>query len=183
MLHVKLFFYLPVLLCHFILLRENYSTVIHSFGRGLILFIYIHINFFQSLLSSFMSLPFQISDECHSATHSFLKGLTSLYLVNSCFCYPSLIHAFGRGLTTFKPIYLFFFQEFLLSFFMSVPFHICRKVPFDHSFLSEGIDFSVFSLVSSVILQCSINPCFWEGVDVACQTFPLSSCIALIPYY
>ena len=43
-------------------------------------FIYIDVytNFVQSsLLSSFMSLPLRISEECHSTTHSFLKGLTS----------------------------------------------------------------------------------------------------------
>ena len=62
-----------------------------------------------------MPLPFQISEECHSTTHSLLKGLSSLY----------------------------------------------------------------FSILSSVILHCSINSCFWEGVDVACQTFLLSSCIVL----
>ena len=62
-----------------------------------------------------MSLPFQISEECHSTTHSFLKGLSSLY----------------------------------------------------------------FSILSSVILHCSINSCFWERVDVACQTFLLSSSIVL----
>ena len=37
------------------------------------------------------------------------------------------------------------------------------------------------SFLSTIFLRgrCSINPCFWEGVDVVCQTFLLSSCIAL----
>ena len=47
-----------------------------------------------------------------------------------------------------------------------------------HSFL-EGLNSLYFSVVSFIILHCSLNPCFWEGVDVACQTFLLSSCIAL----
>ena len=56
--------------------------------------------------------------------------------------YSTLIHAFGRGLVLY--IYIF-----------------------------------LLSRNSSIILHCSINPCFWEGVDVAFQTFLLSSCIAL----
>ena len=39
--------------------------------------------------------------------------------------------------------------------------------------------FASLSRISSIILHCSINPCFWEGVDVACQTLLLLSCIAL----
>ena len=37
------------------------------------------------------------------------------------------------------------------------------------------------SFLSTIFFRghCSINPCFWEGVDVVCQTFLLSSCIAL----
>ena len=47
-----------------------------------------------------------------------------------------------------------------------------------HSFLEGMISLYIWK-VSSIIVHCSINPCFWEGVDVACQTFLLSSCIAL----
>ena len=62
---------------------------------------------------------------------------------------------------------------------MSLPFHTFRKTPFNHSFLSKGIEFSAFfknlfyhpSLLSQSMLS--------EGVDVACQSFLLSSCIAL----
>ena len=62
---------------------------------------------------------------------------------------------------------------------MSLPFHTFRKMPFNHSFLSKGIEFSAFfknlfyhpSLLSQSMLS--------EGVDVACQSFHLSSCIAL----
>ena len=52
-----------------------------------------------------------------------------------------------------------------------------RKMPLI-SFL-KGLIFRYFSIVSSIILHCSINPCFWEGVAVACQTFLLLSCLAL----
>ena len=38
------------------------------------------------------------------------------------------------------------------------------------SFL-EGVISLYFSIVSSVIVHCSISPCFWERVDVACQFF------------
>ena len=47
------------------------------------------------------------------------------------------------------------------------------------AFLSEGVDFSVFSTVSSITLHCSINPCLWEGVGVACQTALLLYILAL----
>ena len=40
MLHAKLFFYHPALPGHSIL-RKNYSTLIHPFGRGLVIYIYI----------------------------------------------------------------------------------------------------------------------------------------------
>ena len=51
------------------------------------------------------------------------------------------------------------------------------------SFL-KGLISLYFSIVSSVIVHCSINPCFWEGVDVACQTFLffILHC-SVIPYY
>ena len=62
-----------------------------------------------------------------------------------------------------------------LSSFMPLPFRTFRKMPFDHSFLSKGVGFSVF------FIHCSITPCFWEGVDVGCQSVLLSSCIALLP--
>ena len=55
--------------------------------------------------------------------------------------YSTLFHSFGRrSFFIFKKI----FQESLLSSFMFVPFHTFRKKPFDHSFLSKGIEFSVF---------------------------------------
>ena len=91
----------------------------------------------------------------------------------------TLIDSFGRGLVVYIYVYIHFFQESLLSSFMSLPFHTFRKMPFDHSFLSKGLSSLYFSIVSSTILHCSISPCFWEGVDIGCQSVLLSSCIAL----
>ena len=56
MLHAKLFFYHPTLPCHSILLGKNDSTLIHSFDRGLILNMYIHINISYKNLSYHPSL-------------------------------------------------------------------------------------------------------------------------------
>ena len=41
--------------------------------------LHFHISFPKSFLVSFISLPLQTLEKCHSTTHSFLKGLTSLY--------------------------------------------------------------------------------------------------------
>ena len=74
----------PCIALSFHATRKNYPTLIHSFGMGLFgfwknIYRYIYIDFFQqSLLLSFMSLPFQISEECHSTTHSLLNGWISL---------------------------------------------------------------------------------------------------------
>ena len=38
----------------------------------------------------------------------------------------------------------YFFQEHRLSSFMPLPFHTFRKMSFDHSFLSKGVEFSAF---------------------------------------
>ena len=51
------------------------------------------------------------------------------------------------------------------------------------SFL-EGLISVYFSINSSINFHGSINPCFWEGVDVACQMLHVNSsfscCIALL---
>ena len=50
------------------------------------------------------------------------------------------------------------------------------------SFL-EGLISVYFSINSSINFHGSINPCFWEGVDVACQTFLLFILhCSVIPY-
>ena len=107
MLHVKLFFYSSCIALSFHTTRKSCSTLIHSFGRGLILNLYIHT--FLSRIPSIILHAFLIPNfrKFHSTIHSFLEGVISLY----------------------------------------------------------------FSIVSSVIVHCSINPCFWERVDVACQFF------------
>ena len=48
--HVKLFVYHPTLLCYSMLLGNNYSTLIHSFDRGFIIYIYSPIPHFRNLL-------------------------------------------------------------------------------------------------------------------------------------
>ena len=76
-------------------------------------------------------------------------------------------------------------QTCLLSSCIALSFHTTRKKQlYPYSLLGRGLILYIyipifFSTVSSIILHCSITPCFWEGVDFACQTFPLSSCIAL----
>ena len=110
MLHAKLFFYHPALLCHSRLLgRKNYPTLIHPFDRELILytFIYTCISFKNLLYHPSCLSQSTLLQKCHSTTHSFLKGLSSLY----------------------------------------------------------------FSIVSFIILYCSINPCFWEGVRLHAKLF------------
>ena len=109
MLHVKHILLLSCIALSFHTNRKNYSTLIHPFGRGLILYLYIHI--FLSRISSIIPhvspIPNFRNKNAIGSLMSFLKGVISLY----------------------------------------------------------------FSIVSSVIVHCSINPCFWEGVDVACQFF------------
>ena len=134
MLHAKLFFYHPALLCHAILLVKNYSTIILPFGRGW---------FFLSRISSII-LPCSI---------------------NPCF---------WEGVDVAC-------QAFLLSSLIALSFHTTGQTILPLFTPLGGDWFSFFSRVSSIILHCSINPCCWEGVDVACQTFHLLSCIALSP--
>ena len=67
-------------------------------------------------------------------------------------------------------MHMYFFQESLLSSFMSLPFRISEESrSTTHAFL-EGLTSRSFSLISS-ILHCSINPCFWEGLNVAGNRF------------
>ena len=168
MLHVKLFFYHPALLCHSILLEKNYATLVHSFGRGLILYLYIDICL--SRISSIIPhvSPIPNFRKCHSTTHSFLEGVISLY-----FLIPSFI-TFHRAI---NPCFWEGWILHVISSFLSciaLSFHAARKNlirPFI-SFL-KGLVSLYFSIVSSIIVHCSIIPCFWEGVDVAYQTFLL----------
>ena len=107
MLHVKLILLSSCIALSFHTTRKNYSTLIHPFGRGLILYLYIYTHTFLSRIPSIILHASLIPNfrKCHSTIHFFLQGMISLY----------------------------------------------------------------FSKVSSIIVHCPINPCFWEGVDVACQ--------------
>ena len=59
---------------------KSYSTLIHSFGRGLLLY----MSFLKNL-SSCMSLPFHSFTTCYSTIRSFLTRLNSLYLFKDSF--------------------------------------------------------------------------------------------------
>ena len=132
-------------------------------------------------------------EKCHSTTHSFLKGLGSLCYsrVSSIILHCSISPCFWKGVHVAC-------QTFLLSSCIAFSSHTTReKLFYPHSLFWEGIAliyiplylficwFILFysniflSRIFSIILHCPISPCFWEGVDVACQTFLLSSCIAL----
>ena len=88
------------------------------------------------------------------------------------------IHAFGRGWMFYAK--LFFYHP-------TLPCHsiLLGKTTLPLFILLGGdwfykkIYIFFLSRISPIILHCSVNPCFWEGVDVACQTFLLSSYIAL----
>ena len=174
--------------------RKNYSTLIHSFGRWLILYIYIYTYqyFFQEpLLATLLSLPFHPFRRCHPS----LPYLPMLLGGGGC-CMPSfsfiilhcsvipyflekyITHSFDRGPNF---IYIYIYISFKnLVYHPSCPSHStllekCHSTT--HSFL-QGLSSLCFSRISSIIFHCSLNPCFWEGVDVACPTFLLSSCIA-----
>ena len=130
--------------------RKNYATLIHSFGRGLILYIYTffsfkNLSYHPSLLCQSMLLG---GGGCRMPNFSFIILHWSFHTTREeLFNHSTLIHSFGRGLILYIYIHLFIY----------------------------------LSRISSIILNCSIDPCFWEGVDVACQSVLLSSCIALSP--
>ena len=123
---------------------------IHAFGRGWML--HVKLLFFASCIA----LSF----------HATRKNCSTL------------IHSFGRGLILYLYIHTFLsrISSIILHAFLIPNFRKFHSTI--HSFL-EGVISLYFSIVSSVIVHCSINPCFWEGVDVACQTFHLSSYFAL----
>ena len=149
----------------FIILHCSVSHT-NAFGRGLVLYIYS---------SSFRKLFYHPS----LLYQSMILGGGGCCIPNFSFIilHCSVITPLIGG--WFYTYIVFFFQELRLSSFMSLPFHTFRKTPFNHSFLSKGIEFSAFfknlfyhpSLLSQSMLS--------EGVDVACQSFLLSSCIAL----
>ena len=175
MLHVKLFFYSSCIALSFHTTRKNCSTLIHSFGRGLILYLYIHT--FLSRIPSIILHAFLIPNfrKFHSTIHSFLEGVISLYfsIVSSVIVHCSINPCFWERVDV--TCQFFFFHPALLCYSMLLGENVIRPV----SSLLKGLISLYFSMVSPIIFHCSINPCFWERVDVACQTFHLSSYIAL----
>ena len=79
--------------------------------------------------------------------------------------YSTLIHSFDRVLIRIDYIY-------------TLPFHTLETCYSTIRSLLKGLISLYFTKLSSIIFHCPINPCFWEGAGVACQTFLLSSCIA-----
>ena len=178
-------------------------------------YIHIYIHFFQeSLLSSFMSLPVHTFGKMPFYFSFLSKGTEFSVFFNSFFYHPSLpyqsmllgggaccipsfsfiilhcsvipynqekytTHSFDRG-PNFIDIYIY------ISFKNLVYHPSClshstlleKCLSTTRSFL-KGLSSLRFSRISSIILHCSLNPCFWEGVDVTCQAFLLSSCIVL----
>ena len=91
-------------------------------------------------------------------------------------CYSTLIHSFGRD--WFSHIFQIFPKSPLDSMILHtspIPNAIRPFIPF----WGDWFLCMFQQILLSIIVHCSINPCFWERVDVASQTFLLSSCIAL----
>ena len=137
MLHITLFFYRPALLYHSILLGKTTLPLFTPLGGdSLYIFLYKQI--------SFNNLFYHPSCLSHS---KFLKNAIRplipfwrdwlLIYFTSFFCYPSLLYQLMLlgGIGYFKNKRLYFFQESLLSSFMSVPFHRFRTMLLCHSIL------------------------------------------------
>ena len=143
--------------------RKNYSTLIHSSDRELILYIYIYIDIYFKNLFYHSSLLYQ----------SMLVG--------------------GGGCTPLGGdwFYIHLYIHTFLSRTSSIILHVSPiphfwKTPFNHSFLCNGLSSLYFSIVSSTILHCSTSPCFWEGVDVDVKVFfyhPALLHCSVIPYH
>ena len=140
MLHVKLFFYSSCIALSFHTTRKNCSTLIHSFGRGLILYLYIHtflsripsIILHAFLIPNFKKIPFD---------HSFLSGGSDFSVFfNSFVCHCSLLYQsmlMGESGCCMSIL--------LFSSCIALLFHAARKKCHSTSqFLTEGVDFSVF---------------------------------------
>ena len=84
MLYVKLILLSSCIALSFHTTGKNYSTLIHPFGRGLILYFYTHI-YIHTFISRILSIILHASlipnfRKCHSTIHSFLEGMISLYI-------------------------------------------------------------------------------------------------------
>ena len=144
-------------------------------------FISIYIYTFLSRIPSIIlhASPIPNFRKFHSTIHSFLEGVISLHfsIVSSVIVHCSINPCFWERVDV--ACHFFFFHPALLCYSMLLGKNVIRPVS---SFL-KGLISLYFSMVSPIIFHCSINPCFWEGVDVACQTFHLSLHCSVIPYY
>ena len=97
---------------------------------------------------------------------SSLKGMICICLFKGLFYYPSwLYHSKLLRLYGTSTI----IHSILRNWYVNICMHIFNSCFYYPSFL-----FTIF-----LRGHCSINPCFWKGVDVACQTFLSSSYITL----
>ena len=152
---------------------------------------------------SFLSKGIEFSVFCSSFFYHPSLPYQSMLLGGGACCIPSFsfiilhcsvipynqekytTHSFDRGPNFIDIcIYIYIFQEPRLSSFMSLPFHTFRKTPFNHSFLSKGIEFSAFfknlfyhpSLLSQSMLLGG------RGCCMPSFSFIILHC-PVIPYY
>ena len=140
----------------------------HSFLSGGSDFSVFFKSFFYHFASSYQSILLGGVDVAcqffffHAALlcYSMLLGKTTLPLFTPL-----------GGAWFYLFIYIYFFQESLLSSLMFLPFQTSEKCHWITQSFLEGLISVYFSINSSINLHCSINPCFWKGVDVACHFF------------
>ena len=174
MLHAKLFFYHPSLPYHSIL-WTNSSTLIHPFGRGLVFFFFQSLFYHPSLLYQSMLLG---GGGCCMPNFSFIILHCSVSHTTRTNTLPFLTPLGGGWFYIHLYIHKFLSRIYSIILHVSPTPNLKKCHSTTDSFL-KGLNSLYISIVSFIILHCSISPCFWEGVDVACQTFHLLSCIAL----
>ena len=151
-------------------------------------FLYI---FSKSFLASFVSLPFQTLEKCHSTIHSFLKGSISLYFLNRFFYHPSLLsHSMllgGACQMTFPSFSSLLchsilwegtdflcLRNTLVSSLIALSFHTLRGSAWPiflavcHSSLSEGVDYQrYFSklIYGSILSRKTLHSFLSEGME------------------
>ena len=154
--------------------RTNTLPFLTPLGGG---WFYIHL-YIHKFLSRIYSIILHVSPtpnlkKCHSTTDSFLKGLNSLYfsIVSFIILHCSISPCFWEGVDVAC-------QTFHLLSRNALSFHYARKkLLYPYSPLWEGIDIihiyihTFLSRISSIILHCSINPCFWEGWTLHVKRF------------
>ena len=186
MLHAKLFFYHPTLPCHSILLVKNYSTILPLFtplgGDWLYIYTFIYLSFknifyHPSLLYRSMLLG---GGGCCMSKCSFIILHCSVSHTTRTNTLPFLTPLGGGWFYIHLYIHKFLSRIYSIILHVSPTPNLKKCHSTTDSFL-KGLNSLYISIVSFIILHCSISPCFWEGVDVGCQSVLLSSCIALSP--